>query len=226
MVNLNNQIEKKKAVVLLSGGLDSTANLYKAVQECEVVLALTFNYGQRAFLKEQAAAQFFCQELGVEHKVIDITWFDHFTSTSLVNTSQEIPCDQDVNMDNVDQSKQTAKAVWVPNRNGIFLNIAAGFAEGLGADYVIPGFNLEEAQTFPDNSQGFLVSLNQSFSFSTANGVEVKCFTTDLNKEQIVRLAKKYQVDLKRIWPCYESGESWCGRCESCQRTLRALKPT
>ena len=215
--------EKKKAVVLLSGGLDSTANLYAATKEYDVVLALTFNYGQRAYLKEHAAAQFFCQDLGVESKTIDITWFDHFTSTSLVDTSQEIPCDQDVDMDSVDQSKQTAKAVWVPNRNGIFLNIAAGFAEGLGADYVIPGFNLEEAQTFPDNSEDFLLSLNQSFSFSTANRVEVKCFTTDLNKQQIVQLARKHKVDLDRIWPCYENGESWCGRCESCQRTLRAL---
>lgn len=216
-------MENQSAVVLLSSGLDSSFNLYKAAREFTVRLALTFNYGQRAAVKEIAAAGRMAADLKVAHKVIDLSWFRDFTKTSLVSGSV-IPSGQAVSIDDREKSLQTAKAVWVPNRNGIFLNIAAGFAEGLGAGMVIPGFNVEEASTFPDNSQGFLDSLDQAFSFSTEGRVKTFCFSTALNKVEIVREGLKLNMPFASLWPCYLAGEKWCGTCESCLRFKRAVE--
>lgn len=213
---------KKKAVVLLSSGLDSTVNLYKALEQCEVVLALSFNYGQRASAKELESAKKICRQVKVEHKIVDLTWFKDFGKSSLLNAGA-VPVGNEVSIDDLSKSQSTAKSVWVPNRNGIFLNIAAGFAESLDAKYVIPGFNLEEATTFPDNSEAFLSSLTRSFSYSTSNQVEATCFTTGMNKTQIVELGESLYVPWHLTWPCYLAEEKWCGQCESCQRAKRAF---
>ena len=212
----------KRSVVLLSSGLDSTVNLFAAREKSEVVLSLTFNYGQRAAEKECERAALISKKIGVPHKIIDLPWFSDFTHSSLVNRGEDVPVSGSISIDDFAVSTETAKAVWVPNRNGIFLNIAAGFAEGLKADWIIPGFNAEEAVTFPDNSAAFLKAATASFQFSTSNHVEAICFTTDLDKTAIVQEGKKLGVPFNLIWPCYFSGETPCGECESCQRFRRA----
>ena len=116
----------------------------------------------------------------------------------------------------------SAKAVWVPNRNGAFIEIGAAHAESIGANRLITGFNREEAETFPDNSKQYMKAINQALFFSTANHVRVISGTAHLDKKQIVRLGKKLQVPLEHIWPCYEGGPSWCRQCESCLRTIGA----
>ena len=156
---------KEQAVVLLSSGLDSTINIYQASKEFNVKLALTFDYGQRARVKEIEMAKKTSEYLAIPHKVVSLPWFSEFTETSLVNSEKHIPTEE-VRIDDLEASQQSAKSVWVPNRNGIFLNIAAAYAEGIGAKYVIPGFNLEEATTFSDNSQDFIDQLNRSFFLS------------------------------------------------------------
>ncbi|MBC86806.1 MAG: 7-cyano-7-deazaguanine synthase QueC [Bdellovibrionaceae bacterium] len=213
-----------KYVVLLSGGLDSTVNLYVAHRGGEVLLALTANYGQRAFKKEAEAAQVFARDLGVPHKIIDLSWFKDFTNTSLVNADSDVPTGSDVSIDDMAVSGKTAERVWVPNRNGILLNIAAGFAEGLGAHAVVPGFNIEEAATFPDNSSDYMEALDRSFFFSTSSHVKVQCFTDQLNKTEIVKLGRELKIDLDQIWSCYFDQDTRCGECESCQRFERAVK--
>lgn len=215
---------RSRAVVLLSGGLDSTVNLYEARERADVILALTFNYGQQAAQREIASASAITRHAGVSHKVIDLPWFSDFTRTALLGRQADIPVRDQVSIDNREVSQETAKAVWVPNRNGIFLNVAAGFAEGLGADWVVPGFNLEEAATFPDNSEEFLQALTKSFSYSTANHVRVVCFSTGLDKRQIVRRGRELNVPFDLLWSCYLALESPCGECESCQRFSRAMK--
>lgn len=211
------------AVVLLSAGLDSSYNLFKAREVFDVRLALTFNYGQKAAAREISSARELAREAGVPHEVVELPWFAKFTRTSLVAPSSTPPSGRAVSIDDRDRSLETAKQVWVPNRNGILLNIAAGFAEGLGAEFIIPGFNAEEASTFPDNSREFLHALDASWSFSTATHVRTHCFSTDLSKSQIVAEGKKLGLPFAKLWPCYLSGETWCGECESCQRFKRAL---
>lgn len=212
----------KSAVVLLSAGLDSSYNLYRARRELNVALALTFDYGQKAATREIAASGALAKELGVPHKVVALPWFADFTRTSLVGAT-EVPTGAAVSIDDRAASERTAKSVWVPNRNGILLSIAAGFAEGLGAEWVVPGFNREEAATFPDNSGEYLQTLDASWAFSTATKVRTRCFSTDLDKTEIVREGQALGLPFGKLWPCYLAAARWCGGCESCQRYRRAL---
>lgn len=214
----------RKVVVLLSAGLDSTVNAFEAVKHGhQIALALTFNYGQRAAAKEIESAAKIAAYLQVPHKVMDLTWFKDFHQSSLLVDGDKVPTGDEVQIDDMEKSRQTAKSVWVPNRNGIFLNIAAGFAESLGASSVIPGFNAEEATTFPDNSSAFMKAATQSLWYSTANHVTVGCYTAHLKKPDMVRLGQGLKIPWDLIWPCYFSGDQWCGECESCLRSKRAF---
>ena len=212
----------KKAVVLLSSGLDSTVNLYRAHRELDIVLALHFDYGQRAGKQEKIHAKKIADHLGIKFQVIDLPWFNNFSNSSLTNMNKDMVTH--VEIDNLEASKESAKNVWVPNRNGIFLNIAAAFAEQLHADYVIPGFNAEEGATFPDNTPEFMMSLDTAFSFSTSNKVKTLCYTANMNKAEIYSLGLELGVDYSMVWPCYQSLAEPCGICESCLRFMSAKK--
>jgi 7-cyano-7-deazaguanine synthase len=204
-----------KGVAILSGGLDSTVSLAAATRKMDVVLALTFDYGQRAAKRERDASAKIARHYKVPHRVITIPWLAGLTGTALVNRKAKLPVNE--------MSERSAKAVWVPNRNGVFIEIAAAHAESLGATRLITGFNKEEAVTFPDNSPAYVHAVNKALSFSTANGVRVVSFTGTLEKKGIVNLGRRLNAPLKFIWPCYEGGRRWCGECESCLRSLRAL---
>src|SRR5579859_3472860 len=206
---------KLKGVAVLSGGLDSTVSLAAATREIDVVLALTFDYGQRAAQRERAASRAIARHYRIPHRVIAIPWLTALTSTALVNRRASLPLRE--------MSERSAKAVWVPNRNGVMIEIAAAHAESLGAERLITGFNKEEAVTFPDNSPAYVGAINYALSYSTANGVRVVSFTGNLDKKGIVRLGRRLDAPLKHIWPCYQGGKRWCGECESCLRSLRAL---
>lgn len=212
-----------KAIVLLSGGMDSTVNLYEAKLLGEVKLCLTFDYGQRAAKKEALAAQRISHLLGLPHKLISLPFFEDYGQSSLIDKSINLPLEKAVQIDDLAISQKTAKSVWVPNRNGIFLNIAAGFAEALGAEVIVPGFNREEATTFPDNSEEFMKATTNSLKLSTANHVRVLCPTVNLDKSEIVKRGQQLGVDWSLIWPCYQALENWCGQCESCLRAKRAF---
>lgn len=214
---------KLKSLVLLSAGLDSTVNLFLAREKTEVLRAVTFDYGQRAAIKELSCARTLAQALQIDHQVISLPFFKEFQNSSLLNSQLGIPVGAQIEIDDLKTSQKSAQSVWVPNRNGIFLNIAAGIAESLGADTVVPGFNIEEATTFPDNTQEFMAAVSKSLYFSTANHIEVKCFTTAMNKIEIVHEGQRLGVDWTKAWPCYFAEDQWCGQCESCQRARRAF---
>lgn len=204
-----------KGVAILSGGLDSTVSLAAATRKMDVVLAITFDYGQRAAKRERAAAAAIAKHYRIPHRVIAVPWLAELTGTALVNRRAELPRNE--------MSVRSAKAVWVPNRNGVFIEIAAAHAESMGATRLITGFNKEEAVTFPDNSPEYVAAVNRALSFSTANGVRVVSFTGNLEKKGIVRLGRRLGAPLEHLWPCYEGGRTWCGQCESCLRSRRAL---
>jgi len=214
----------KKAMVLLSSGLDSTVNLYWACQEFDLVSTVTFDYGQKAVRQEVYHAQLLAEKLKTSHEVIDIRWLGKVSSSGLTDSSMQVPTGPEVDIDSREQSMKTAAAVWVPNRNGVFLNIAASLAESQGARWVIPGFNREEAATFPDNTVDFIDATNKALEYSTNNRVQVKCFTADLDKTEIVRVGVELGVDFSLVWPCYYDKAEICRECESCQRFLRAMK--
>ncbi len=215
---------KQKAIVLLSSGLDSTANLYLAAKELDIVKVLTFNYGQKAFKNELQKSKEHCEKLNLSHEVIEIPWLSKITTTSLVSDNMQVPVGDSVSMDSLEVSLSTAEKVWVPNRNGAFINIAGSYADAFNADYIIVGFNKEEAATFPDNSKDYIDAVNQSLKFSTSNHAKVKCYTHNMVKNEIAEIIKQEGIAWDNIWPCYFSGEVICGECESCQRFSRAKK--
>jgi 7-cyano-7-deazaguanine synthase len=204
-----------KGVAILSGGLDSTVSLAAAVRKMDVALALTFDYGQRAARREREASARIARRYGIPHRVVRIPWLAPLTRTALVDRRAPLPRNE--------MSERSARAVWVPNRNGVFIEIAAAHAESLGARRLVTGFNREEAATFPDNSPEYVRAVNRALSYSTANGVRVVSFTAGLDKRGIARLGRRLGAPIEFIWPCYEGGPRWCGACESCLRCLRAL---
>ncbi|HWJ02982.1 MAG TPA: 7-cyano-7-deazaguanine synthase QueC [Verrucomicrobiae bacterium] len=211
-------------VILLSGGLDSTVAMASFLAEYETGLALTFDYGQRAAKQELHTSQAIALHYGVEHHIVKLPFLGEITKTSLVNRDQEVPTLEMADLDKVlEVTLETAEKVWVPNRNGLFVNVAAAYAESLGYQHVVTGFNAEEAVTFPDNSPQFVAAITGSLAFSTLNGVKLLSPTQNLNKMEIVDLGMKLGIPWDKLWSCYHSGEKMCGQCESCQRLKRAL---
>lgn len=212
-----------KSIILLSGGLDSVVSLAFSKEEYNIQLALTFDYGQRANNKEIKASTKIAEHYGIKHKIIDIEWLAKITTTSLVNTKIEIPNPNLNDLDNLTASEQTAKSVWVPNRNGLFINIAASFADSYNFSHIIFGANREEAATFPDNSAEFIKKINESLEFSTMAKPKVLAPLIEKNKEEIVKIGSEIKVPFDLIRSCYTDNEKHCGKCESCMRFKRAL---
>lgn len=213
---------KKGAISLLSGGLDSAVATHMAAREFRMALALTFDYGQRAAEREVAAARALCEGMGIEHRVIGLPWLADITATALVDRRKELP---EVSPEALDRdAEKRAAAVWVPNRNGVFIAIAAAFAESIGAGAIVAGFNAEEAATFPDNSAAFVEAANAALGFSTSDGVRVMSPVLSMAKSEIAAQFVKCKLASGSFWCCYDGGEKLCGRCESCARTIRAFK--
>ena len=210
-----------KGIVLLSGGLDSTVSIASLLNDVRFELALTFDYGQKSAQKEAAAARKIANHYGIEHKVIKLDWLAEITKTSLVEG--EIPMIDMRQLDNISVTKESCKDVWVPNRNGLFINIAASFADAMDGAFIVIGANKEEATTFSDNSKDFIENINLSLENSTAGNVKAVAPLIELNKEEIVHRAIELDVPLKLINSCYTNTEKHCGKCESCSRLKRAL---
>lgn len=209
----------KSGLIILSGGLDSTVSLAYLQEELDIKLAITFDYGQRAVKNEINSSKQIADFYNIEHKVIELPWLKEITKTALVNTANEIPS-PDITKD----TTESMKAVWVPNRNGAFLNIAASFCDSLNIDYIIFGANKEEASTFPDNSQEFINNINKSLEFSTLTKSKVLAPLIDFDKTQIASLGSSLKVPFHLIMSCYNENKRHCGECESCKRFKNALE--
>lgn len=213
-----------ESIILLSSGLDSTVNLAIAKQEINVLLAITFDYGQKSSKQEIKCSQEICKHYNIPHKVVELDFFKKEKWSALLNHKSKIPKLVLQDLNSISATTKSRDAVWVPNRNGVFLNIAGAFAEAIDAQIIITGFNFEEAQTFPDNSQEFIEIANNFFSHSTLKKVKVKSYTIEFNKKEILELAIRLEVPLSLIWVCYENKKKMCGKCESCLRLKRAIQ--
>lgn len=204
-----------KGIILLSGGLDSLVSLGLGMQKYGISLALTFDYGQKALDQEVSTSKNICDYYKIEHKVIKLDWLKNVTHTALVE-DKELP-------EGIDNPEDSAKSVWVPNRNGLFLNIAGSFADGNDYDYIIIGANKEEGQTFPDNTQEFIDRINAEFEFSTQKHPKVVAPLINYDKNDIVKQAIEHNIPLEFVRSCYSNGKKHCGKCESCTRLKNAL---
>lgn len=211
------------SVVLLSGGLDSVVNAAITIRQNAPVLCLTFDYGQKAARREIEAARAVYRELGARHQVVRLPWLRRITKTALVSEANPVPTPAGEVLRG-EEAKGLAEAVWVPNRNGVFVNVAAAFAESLGAKHVVAGFNAEEGTTFPDNSPEFVAAANCALEFSTLFGVRLVSYTADLDKAGIVGLGLEVGAPLHLCWSCYLGGDRLCWACESCLRLKAGLE--
>lgn len=200
-----------KSIILLSGGLDSLACLAVTREKYNCELAITFDYGQKALDKEIEASKKICEFYNVEHKIIKLDFLKEITQTALVS-DKEVPQDYDM------------KAVWVPNRNGLFLNIAGSFADSYGYNYIIIGANKEEGKTFPDNTLEFAKRVEAEFEFSTLIQPKILIPLIDMDKEEIVKTVIDLKAPLELVHSCYLGGDKNCGKCESCLHLIEALK--
>jgi len=195
-------------------------NFQQAVNDGGVEAVLFFNYGQQALQRERESVRRIAKRYEVEYIEISLPFMARFGSGL---TRNHIP---HLTQDDLNDSScvmQTASAVWIPNRNGIFLEIAAGIAEDRGVKQILVGFNREEAATFPDNSADYFDLMNMVLKYSTRNKVQLHCYTLSMDKREIFQLGKEIAAPLDLVWSCYEGGRMMCGECESCQRLKRAL---
>jgi len=211
-----------KSVILLSGGLDSFVSLALTKEEYNVELALTFDYGQKSVEKEIEASKSICEYYKIQHKVIKLDWLKEITQTALVS-DKEIPVTDLTDLLSDDFVENSAASVWVPNRNGAFLNIAAAYADSYDYDYIIFGANKEEGTTFPDNTQEFIDRINAAFEYSTQKKPKAYAPLINLSKNDIVKSAVEHCVPLELTRSCYSTKDNHCGVCESCVRLKRAL---
>lgn len=211
-----------KSVVLLSAGLDSTVSLAIAASETEVVQSLTFDYGQKASEAEQRAAALIADYYDTPHRVIRLDWMSY--EGNALTGNADIPFLTDKGLTDADELKRTAAAVWVPNRNGVFINVSASIAEAIEAELIVAGFNAEEGETFPDNSPDFITASNEALKFSTGNRIRLVSFTSDLDKSAIVKKGLELKAPLDMVWVCYAGGNVMCGSCESCLRFKKACR--
>jgi len=215
---------KKKAITVLSGGLDSTVASAKFREDYKIH-ALTFNYGQKSAEMEIKSAKAVCKELGAEHTVIELPWLAELGNSAL--TSEEsIPEPEDSELDDLESALKTAKSVWVPGRNVVFTAIANSFAEAENASIIIVGWDLEEAVTFPDNSKEFLEAFNTVLEVGSFDDIKIEAPLIGMNKNEIVEYGDSIGAPMELSYSCYKGLNYHCGVCESCMRRKRAFKNT
>jgi len=209
-----------KAVVLLSGGLDSTTTLAQAIADGCKVTALSFRYGQR-HTKELESAKNVCEYYNVEHIIIDL----NLASFRSALTRDDI----DVPMDRSGELSEEIPVTYVPARNIVFLSIAAGLCESIEAERIYIGANAVDYSGYPDCRPEFFEAYERMLAVGTKTGVEghpVKIMTPILrsSKADIVRLGKRLNAPLNLTWSCYNGGEKACGHCDSCRLRLKGFK--
>jgi 7-cyano-7-deazaguanine synthase len=210
------------AVVLLSGGLDSAAAVALAPDVgCGPAAALFFDYGQHAARKEEIAARSIAGFYHIPFERIELPWMARLSKSALVAGAGEPPR---WSADRLDE--EAPRAVWVENRNGILINIAAFCAAERGWDAIVVGFNREEAVAFPDNSEEYVDRVNRALELSLRRVVRVVAPTLGMTKREIVERALAFDFPWELLWSCYGGGNLPCGSCESCIRLKRAVEGT
>lgn len=209
----------KKAVVLLSGGLDSATTAAIAISEGYEVIALSFRYGQRHH-RELFAAKKIVAKLNIEeHFIIDVN-LSQWGGSSLTDTSIDIPQDG--------VQPDIIPSTYVPGRNTVFIAIALSLAEAKNAEAIYLGINAVDYSGYPDCRPEYLAAYQHLASLASKVGVEGNSIRlvaplVEDSKTDIVRRALSLGVPIEDTWSCYRGEEKPCGVCDSCRIRDRAL---
>ncbi|MFC4656712.1 MULTISPECIES: 7-cyano-7-deazaguanine synthase QueC [Rheinheimera] len=205
----------QKVVVIYSGGMDSFTVLHKAIADGHEVHALSFNYGQR-HVKELDCARQVCQELGVSHKVVDISAINQLLAGSSLTDNIDVP-EGHYAADNM-------KSTVVPNRNMILLSLAVGYAVSLNARAVYYGAHSGDHFIYPDCRPEFVLKMHEVCQIANYEPVDIVSPYLNGNKIEILRDGLAMGLDYSKTWTCYNGRAKACGKCGSCQERLEAFE--
>ncbi|MEO3680320.1 7-cyano-7-deazaguanine synthase QueC [Rheinheimera sp. FR7-31] len=203
-----------KVVVIYSGGMDSFTVLHKAVRAGHDVYALSFNYGQR-HVKELQCAATVCQQLGIKHKIVDISAINQLLAGSSLTDNIDIP-EGHYAADNM-------KSTVVPNRNMILLSLAVGYAVSIGANQVYYGAHSGDHFIYPDCRPEFVQKMHDVCQIANYEPVDIVSPYLLQTKIEILADGLAMGLDYSQTWTCYNGREKACGKCGSCQERLEAF---
>lgn len=197
-----------KTVLIYSGGLDSTVLLYSLHKAGHELRTLSVNYGQR-HAKELDAAKAITAQLGIEHRVADLT-----SLTPLLGNSSLT--DADIAVPEGHYAEETMKATVVPNRNMILLSVAAGWAISEKADSVAYAAHSGDHAIYPDCRNEFAEAMDHAIRLADWHEVRLDRPFVKKTKADIVTLGAELDVPFEQTWSCYQGGDIHCGRCGTC----------
>ncbi len=209
---------RKKAVCIMSGGMDSTLAAYMMRDEGYEIIGLHFNYEQRTQVKELEAFNAICKELDVKDPyVINLDFFAEIGASALTDKNIDVP---------TSGLEEGVPVTYVPFRNGIFISLATAIAEKEGAEVLSIGVVEEDSSGYPDCREEYIRSMQTSINLGTKDEtrLEIKMPLVHLKKSQIVEESLKRKVALELTWSCYQSEEKACGVCDSCRLRLKGFR--
>jgi len=205
----------KKAVQILSGGMDSVTLLYHLRALGYEVHALSFDYGQR-HKKELDYARAICAELGVPHHVVDLSSVNGLLKGSALTDDVDVPEGH--------YADENMKATVVPNRNMIMLSVAVGHAVSIGAGDVFFGAHAGDHAIYPDCRKEFVAALSAVTMIANYQPVAVFAPFIDMDKGDIALRGKELGVPYDKTWTCYKGLERHCGKCGACSERIEAME--
>ncbi len=203
-----------KAVLVYSGGLDSTTALYEFKDSIE--LAVSFDYGSKHNAREIAYAKENCKKLGIKHLVIPLEFMGKYFKSDLLLGGGDIP--------EGSYADENMKSTVVPFRNGIMLAIAAGLAESYNLDAIMIANHSGDHAIYPDCRPEFVDAFAAAVKAGTYNGVKLLSPYCDITKRDIALRGKALGVDYSLTYSCYKGGEKHCGKCGTCTERREALE--
>ena len=203
----------KDAVIIISGGMDSTTLLYE--YKDEIAMAITFDYGSTQNGRERVCAVTHCQRLGIKHIVIQLEFMFRYFKSALLGNPEDIP--------EGDYNDESMKSTVVPFRNGIMLAIAAGIAESNGLKRVMIANHAGDHSIYPDCRPGFINAMSEAMSAGTYENITIFAPYTYLSKKEIAEHGKALGIDYSETYSCYKGGEKHCGKCGTCRERIEAL---
>ena len=203
-----------KAILIYSGGLDSTTLLYE--YKDSIALAVTFDYGSKHNAREIAYARENCKRLGIKHLVISLAFIGQYFKSDLLLSGGEIP--------EGSYADDNMKSTVVPFRNGIMLAIAAGLAESYGLDTVMLANHSGDHAIYPDCRPEFVEGMDKAIQAGTYEGIRVVSPYCDITKRGIALRGKAIGLDYSLTYSCYKGGEKHCGKCGTCVERKEALE--
>lgn len=204
----------KKGVVLVSGGLDSAALLYYLKKRRQYHLfGLIYDYNQRHKRELKSAVQLL-RGAGIEFQKVKLNF--PWKGSALLNTKTALPKKR-----SLARISKGIPSTYVPARNLIFLSLAAGYAEAIGAEKIFYGANALDYSGYPDCRPGFVKELNKTVKAGTKRGAEKKAIRIEAplirkTKKEIILTGKKCGVPFEKTWSCYSGGKKPCRKCDSC----------